>query len=909
MMKGSRTPEAPISAELPGESIRDARSSLDSRQEKTGFVVTEDGRVDVDVDSKLARALSKIYTPKELPPPYHEAAEGSKTWDIQLNIVIHVVGSRGDVQPFIALGVELQRYGHRVRLATHDVFKDFVQSSGLEFYPIGGDPAELMAYMVKNPGLIPSLKSLQAGEITKKRDMVKEMLEGCWRSCIHEDLYTRKPFTADCIIANPPSFAHVHCAQALGIPVHLMFTMPWTNTSAFPHPLANIKGQEGRENVANYISYSIVEWLTWQGLGDIINDFRLELDLEEIETFEGSDLLRMLKVPFTYCWSPALVPKPKDWPSYIDVCGFFFREPPQYTPPQDLADFLSAGPPPVYIGFGSIVLDDAAAMTKTLVEAVRKVGTRAIISKGWSKLGGIDDENIFMLGDCPHEWLFQHVSAVVHHGGAGTTACGLRFGKPTTIVPFFGDQPFWGNMVAAAGAGHPPIHHKLLNVQNLAEAIQYCLSSEAKTAALRIAEQMRTESGVAAAVDSFHRNLPREGFKCDVIPRLPAAWAWKKGKRTKLLSKVAAATVVSNNPSEVKHIYEPKPIFIENIRWDPISGGASAVWKTSYDMATSITGMVTKPVERVQYEQRRRAREGAAAASDTSQNHSQPSMHSSRTSIHSADSANSKPTSSDRPSRTGTALKASAKSIGGIVPVATKGMLVDIPLAITDGLHNMPQMYGGEVRDNGKVKDWKSGLSVAGKTFAWGFVDGISDLVVMPYKGAKKEGSLGAVKGFGKGAVNLVAKPGAGMFGVFGYTSAGIAKSLRSSVHGGTKKKIMEARQCEVPFMAPSKQRIRDTTFITRIRRPIQDTSFITSTCPSIQRTQFITQTDRQHGPHARNVVALQTKISIAPIRIASTTALPTVHECNNLNTLDHPFDSCSPERHDSRWNGRGGLQ
>jgi UDP:flavonoid glycosyltransferase YjiC (YdhE family) len=122
-----------------------------------------------------------------------------------------------------------------------------------------------------------------------------------------------------------------------------------------------------------------------------------------------------------------------------DVCGFFFRDPPKYTPPPDLAAFLQAGEPPVYIGFGSIVIDDPEKMCQILLEAVRMCNVRAIISRGWSQLGGPELENVFYLGDCPHEWLFQNVAAVVHHGGAGTTACGLLNGRPTTIVPFFGE--------------------------------------------------------------------------------------------------------------------------------------------------------------------------------------------------------------------------------------------------------------------------------------------------------------------------------------------------------------------------------------------------------------------------------------------------------------------------------------
>lgn len=224
------------------------------------------------MESKLAKSLAEIANQQEeedfrQPPPDYTHVQPSPFigCDIKLNIVIQIVGSRGDVQPFIALGNALQCHGHRVRIATHDVFADFVRDSFLEFFPIGGDPAKLMAYMVKNPGLIPQVKTLRDGEIKKKQVMVAEMLEGCWKSCIEDDPLTQEPFVADAIIANPPSFAHVHCAQALGIPVHLMFTMPWTTTRAFPHPLANLHSTSMDATTANWVSYGVVEWLTWQG--------------------------------------------------------------------------------------------------------------------------------------------------------------------------------------------------------------------------------------------------------------------------------------------------------------------------------------------------------------------------------------------------------------------------------------------------------------------------------------------------------------------------------------------------------------------------------------------------------------------------------------------------------------------
>ncbi|RYP47048.1 hypothetical protein DL768_006843 [Monosporascus sp. mg162] len=781
----------------------------------------DDGRVDIDCDSKLARAIAVMYRPTSESaaeplsrppstdplPGYDEALrQDSPYTPTRLNIVIQVVGSRGDVQPFVALGSELKRRGHRVRLATHDLFEAFVRDSGLEHYPVGGDPAALMAYMVKNPGLIPSMESLRAGEIQQKREMVEEMLEGFWNSCLQPDTRTGQPFVADAIIANPPSFAHVHCAQALGIPVHIMFTMPWTSTSAFPHPLANLKNAGHDRALANYVSYGVVEYLTWQGLGDVVNKWRRTLDLEDVAMFDGPMLTEALKIPFTYCWSPALVPKPADWAPHIDVCGFFFREAPQYSPPEPLTSFLSGGPPPVYIGFGSIVLDDPERMINTILGAIQLAGVRAIISKGWSDLAGSESESIYWIGDCPHEWLFQHVAAVVHHGGAGTTACGLRNGKPTAIVPFFGDQPFWGDMVANAGAGPKPIPQKQLSSENLAEAIRYCLSPRAVLAAQSIAARMASENGVQTAVESWLRQLPVKRMQCDLLPTQPAAWAYTKSRRPLKLSKVAAEILLSQNTIESKHLslYESNPITIEVTRWDPLSGGASAVMATAVDLTGSITGMITKPMDKYRDEQRRRARElqkqqgqSRGASLDGGSSVSAASQ----LSVASLQSGSS---SEKRPSLAGKMAGASAKSIGLFAPNAAKGMLVDIPLAITEGMRAVPKHFGTDVRSHGPVTNAKSGAIVAGKTFAWGFVDGVSDLVMQPVKGAANEGALGAVKGIGKGAVSLVAKSGAGMFGLFAYPSAGIAKSLRSTVYSGTRKAITKEKHAEGRWLIDS---------------------------------------------------------------------------------------------------------
>ncbi|KFY43602.1 hypothetical protein V494_01902 [Pseudogymnoascus sp. VKM F-4513 (FW-928)] len=529
-----------------------------------------DGRIDIqidEIDTELAQQIQQINSAahqetQDHPLPAYDApsylAGSPGAAPLPLNVVIQVVGSRGDVQPFVALGRELKgKYGHRIRLATHGTFKKFVEENGLEFFEIGGDPTELMAFMVKNPGLIPGMKSLKEGEVGKRRRGIAQILEGCWKSCADAKEATEEssieakggakvaPFIAHAIIANPPSFAHIHCAQKLRIPLHIMFTMPWSATLDFPHPLANIKSTNASGSMTNEMSYTLVDMMTWQGLGDIINNFRRET----------------LELP-----SPALIPKPKDWGPHISISGFYFlSSPSDYQPDAELADFLAAGPPPVYIGFGSIVVDDPNAMTKLIFDAVRKTGQRALVSKGWGGLGGDEldkPEGVFMIGNCPHDWLFKHVSCVVHHGGAGTMSAGIALGRPTVIVPFFGDQPFWGAMVARAGAGPLPVPYKSLTADGLANSILEALKPETLERARELGELIREEDGCKSGAESFHAHLNMDKLRCMMDPQRPAVWRVKttgpKSEHVRLST--FAATVLGNEgiiDMNLMKLYQP----------------------------------------------------------------------------------------------------------------------------------------------------------------------------------------------------------------------------------------------------------------------------------------------------------------------------------------------------------------
>ena len=440
----------------------------------------------------------------------------------RLSIVVMVVGSRGDVQPFIPIGRRLAER-HRVRIATHREFRPMVEQAGLEFYPLAGDPHELMEYMAKTGGrIIPTRLDQIVGDVPKKRAMIAEILASTWRACTEADpdRPNAPTFRADAIVANPPSYGHIHCAEALHVPLHMIFTMPWSPTCAYPHPFAGIDPGE-HHPVQNFLSYSLVDLLIWSGIGDLVNAFRQDvLKLSPLALVDGAALLEDNEVPFTYLWPPALVPKPGDWGPHIDLANFTFHEEAHtYEPPRALLDFLAAGEAPIYVGFGSVGVEDSPAITRTIFAALEKAGARGIVSEGWAHLGSETlPPNVFLIGDCPHDWLFPRCRAVCHHGGAGTTAAGLRAGLPTVVVPFFGDQFFWGQTVAAAGAGPEPIPIARLDDSTLTAAFDACRRPQMRERAQALGARLRETDGVDLVVRSIHRDLPAAAMRCPTDP-------------------------------------------------------------------------------------------------------------------------------------------------------------------------------------------------------------------------------------------------------------------------------------------------------------------------------------------------------------------------------------------------------
>ncbi|PTU23545.1 hypothetical protein P175DRAFT_0543946 [Aspergillus ochraceoroseus IBT 24754] len=795
--------------------------------------VTDNGRFDINLhesEADIAGLLDTLSKPPTVQEHRIHPISEDLQFPVKLNIVIHVVGSRGDVQPFIVLGQALKTHGHRVRLATHLVFRDFVKENGLEFFNIGGNPAELMSFMVKNPKLIPKMESLIHGDIGRRRREIRLIIAGCWRSCFEAgegiDCLCNAPgeersFVADAIIANPPSFAHIHCAERMAIPLHLMFTMPWSPTQAFPHPLANVRTCNAKPSVAKITSYAVVEMLIWQGLGDLQNQFRrFELGLEPLDSLRAPSLIHRLRIPFTYMWSPSLLPKPDDWLSHIDVTGFnFLKSAENYEPPADLQTFLESGPPPIYIGFGSIVVDDPDALTQTVLEAVRLTDQRALISQGW---GGLHAENfdspeVFFLGNCPHDWLFQRVSCVVHHGGAGTTAMGLALGRPTAIVPFFGDQPFWGALVALNEAGPWPIPFSKLTADRLADAIHHCLEPKTVTNAQRLSERIRGEDGAEGGVASFHRQLDLKSLQCSICPDRPAVWRVRRTKT--LLSPLAASVLVREkylDPHDLK-LHRGKRYDTHTDPRGPFYAGAKGV---AGGIGNFISGLVDVPMNIVQSFSRpahsRFARDyDLPACSErspvvtTSRNTSfdmvTPEPERDKT-LESTSSKETADTSYTTDSGDGACMAVQKTSTISYMVANTSytcrrilNLIIEIPMGITlllsQGFHDAPRWYHDRtVRDTPVVSDVRSGFAAAGKEFRHSWSDGITGVVAQPRTGWKDQGMSGMAKGIGKGIGGVFLKPQAGLWGLLGYPLNGMFRGIEKSYGANREDYVVASR-------------------------------------------------------------------------------------------------------------------
>ena len=501
----------------------------------------------------------------------------------QLTICILVVGTRGDVQPFCAIGMRMRdQYGHRIRIATHAIYRNFVESLGLEFYPLAGDPKSLSAFMVKTKGNLFPTSMEQLHLMVGQPTHIAEIAKSTWPAVTAPDPeHPKVKFSCDAIIANPVCWGHYHCAEALRIPLHIMFPQPWSPTREFPHPLSRLSYSSG-PSLQNLLSYNAMDMVMWVPIADEINCLRRDvLRIPPIRIGERpATVVSDMKVPMSFMWSPSLCPKPSDWGDHISVLGNIFLDNKStggstYEPSQELGEFLFGDdynntnnnisskslnntkkrvpPAPIFIGFGSMMIKDPMRLTRMIIAASIESNTRVLIQSSWSSMsdGTETPDNVFFLGPCPHDWLLPHMAAVIHHGGAGTTAAGLRCGKPTFICPFFGDQHFWGAKVQESGVGLAPCPIENLTEEVLIEAFQKLakprslMRTKAQKMAMRWQEGIEAgenilngkdetvtsdqiygrmlghpEDGITNAVNAFHANLPLQNLHCDITEEL-----------------------------------------------------------------------------------------------------------------------------------------------------------------------------------------------------------------------------------------------------------------------------------------------------------------------------------------------------------------------------------------------------
>ena len=411
-----------------------------------------------------------------------------------MRIVIIAPGSRGDVEPYVALGKGLKKAGHVVRLVSHHNFAELSNSHGLEFWPVDVD--------VQDIAQSAEMRELLGGGnfLAIMLQMAKEAQRGA--------LHLAKVGLSACdgmdmLLAGVGGlYVGLALQEKLGLPLIQAYYIPFTPTRLYPSFLIPNGFKLGGS--LNRLSYQLARQVMWQGFRSADKLVRQKVLSIPAAPFWGSNNEKYAKhYPILYGFSPSVIPQPPDWEDNIHVTGYWFLDPSDdWTPSPALADFLQAGPPPIYIGFGSMSNRKPEETTNLVLKALSQSNQRGIILSGW---GGLHADNlpssVLMVDSVPFSWLFRRLAAVIHHGGAGTTAAGLRAGVPSVVIPFFGDQPFWGQRVAEMGVGPTPIPFRKLTVDRLTQAIQTAVNDQAmRQRAAYLGVKIQAEDGVTRAV-------------------------------------------------------------------------------------------------------------------------------------------------------------------------------------------------------------------------------------------------------------------------------------------------------------------------------------------------------------------------------------------------------------------------
>ena len=422
-----------------------------------------------------------------------------------MKILLATFGTRGDVEPHLALALRLRDAGHEVAIATAPRFAPMLAAQGVPLYPLDEGLLELLdttagrALFAELDGVLGILKTIPK-VLAEVGPIHHRLVADAWAAT--------EAFRPDVIVYHPKLFCMPAFAALRGIPALLALFVPMlVPTAESPLP-----------GLPNLPLGPIYRRLTWQALrlamrlgsAPFMKPWRRAHDPQG--RTRGANALQLAPgrpVPVMHAYSAAVCPPPADWPAHAGVTGWWFLPEAPWAPPPALSAFLEAGPPPVYIGFGSMAGVDPQRTTEIVLAAVQRAGVRAVLATGW---GGLSAEalppGVFRLEQAPHAALFPRMAAVVHHGGAGTTGAGLRAGRPSVICPFGVDQPFWGARVHALGAGPAPIPQRRFDVEPLAAALQRAVHDRSmRERAEALGRAIRAEDGVGAAQGWIERSV------------------------------------------------------------------------------------------------------------------------------------------------------------------------------------------------------------------------------------------------------------------------------------------------------------------------------------------------------------------------------------------------------------------
>jgi UDP:flavonoid glycosyltransferase YjiC (YdhE family) len=417
-----------------------------------------------------------------------------------MHIAILTIGTRGEVDPCLALGQGLQDAGFDITIATHALFEPSVCKAGLDFSLIDVDIQGFLnsreGQAVQASGRNP-LRTFRIA-VQTMRSYLLQIGRDAWRASQGAEaiLYTIGAFYF------APSIAEKLAIPAIGI-----YPYPaYQPTSAFPSMFSPVQKSLG--GFLNRQTHLMIDGLGWLPMRPAINRWRQEeLDLPGLPASHPRKL-RQRRLPVLYGFSSRVVPRPPDWGQHATITGYWFlEEPPAWSPPPDLVTFLDSGPPPVCASFGSLRASDSVAIWTLVAQSLARAGQRGVLVTGSQGAGDVSGAEVsagdlFVTERVPFGWLFPRTAAVIHHGGSGTTGLGLRAGRPTIVIPSMMDQPFWGQRVLELGVGPPPIPRKQLSVDRLAAALRQVASEGGMLQrATALGQQIRREDGLARAVE------------------------------------------------------------------------------------------------------------------------------------------------------------------------------------------------------------------------------------------------------------------------------------------------------------------------------------------------------------------------------------------------------------------------